>query len=938
MSDTAKIAASGRNEWNVVAEFPLSTTQKRCWFLDLLTPGNRALHVSVRWEIRGTLQSKSLEKAFQTVIDRHEILRTRFVETDGTPVQQVTDGIAFRLAVIDIQKVPEEQRETFVQRIAAEQAAMPFDLTRPDLLRATLVQVEKQRAFLVFTVHQICFDGWSIRLLGREIGEVASAIEASRAPDLSDLPLQYGDYALWQEDYFAHSDFGAETDFWLKQLDGTRYFEVQGDHPRPAKRTTNVSLLSCDLSAEFGKRLEAEAQRNGMSPFSFGAGIVSAVLHRFTGENQVLFGTQIAGREDVDLEALIGVFINNLVLRFDFPSVLGIAEHLRRTNATIQASLTHQAMPFNRLVELVNPPRDPSRSPLIAINFILQKAFLEDIRYGDFELVSSPSRSAGAIYDLNFVMIGRPGGWKMTLEYNPDLFSNQTAATLLECWRATSELFVEHPDASLIDIPEPSPRLAPEDTPHKAKLLSLARTIESLDSVREAAVVNHSEDAREYKPYAFVSPATSVRLPLERLPTAIVEDLRGRLAAADMPIGVSILQNLPRLDSGELHLSELVVPPIEVPVARATDSENDEAIARLEKDLSRIWSEVLEIEEIPNDASFFSLGGHSLLTVRLAVKLKNQLGIEMDLATIYQAPTIAQLARRFARTGKFSQQVGSEEHDWRIIEVRSEGEGTPVIAINNSGTLYAISKHFDTPRRCLCVRLFDPSSNLDLPPKSFEAIATDYVALVKKAQPQGPYSLFGVCVHGNLALEVARQLMEGGDAVANVFMKDVWEPHYSHALARRKSVLLVNKYHDFKTRIRRFKRGELDLATFLSMYRIVRRTGLLALALKSGILKYPEGKQFTERQQDFVRYLTDARNEYFPQFYDGDVTMLLTSESPQGNLFDPSLGWKDIIGGNLKIVEVDDIVVYRDVEIGTDAVAGAIEATLAEFDGTVSPT
>ncbi|MGG6896914.1 condensation domain-containing protein [Rhizobium sp. BR 315] len=447
-------------EPQIIGEFPCTQTQLRCWILDQLNPGNPALNVAVRWEIRGNFKASTLEAAFRKVIQRHEILRTRFIERGGQPFQQAVSDVNFKMSVIDLRGMPLEQRQARILSIGEETAQAPFDLSTPGLFRVTLLMAENERGFLLITAHQSCFDGWSIRVLGREVGEIAAAIDAGRAPVVPELPLQYGDYALWQQEYLQSYGFETEKTFWRDMLQGAPYFEVSPDRPRGQVKTNRGNILSIVQPPVFTDRMDAAARAHRVSQYSFGAAVLSAALHRLTEAQTVLFGSQIAGREHSDLEDMIGVFINNMVLRFDFRSDLSFDEHIRSVSTTIEGALNHQRMPFNKLVELVNPVRDPARNPLISVNFNLQKAFLEDRSYGGFELISSPSQSPGVIYDLSFIMIGRPTGWRMSIEYNADLFDASTVESLLQLWRNAYEIALDRPEAPLSSLAAPNRHLA----------------------------------------------------------------------------------------------------------------------------------------------------------------------------------------------------------------------------------------------------------------------------------------------------------------------------------------------------------------------------------------------------------------------------------------------------------------------------------------------
>ncbi|MFS8110511.1 condensation domain-containing protein [Rhizobium jaguaris] len=439
----------------IIGEFPCTQTQLRCWILDKLLPGNPALNVAVRWEIRGAFKASTIEAAFRKVIQRHEILRTRFIEREGQPFQQAVDRIDFKMSVIDLRSMASDQRQARIMSIGEETAQAPFDLGKPGLFRVSLLMAENDRGVLLITAHQSCFDGWSIRVLGREVGEIAAGIDAGRQPVLPELPLQYGDYALWQQEYLQSYGFETEKTFWREKLSGAPYFEVTSDHPRGRVKTNHGNILSIAQPLSFSERIDAAARAHRVSQYSYGAAIISAMLHRLTNAQTVMFGSQVAGREHADLEDLIGVFINNLVLRFDFSSDTSFAQHIHSVSETVEGALNHQRMPFNKLVELINPVRDPSRNPLISVNFNLQKAFLEDHRYGGFELISSPSQSPGVIYDLSFIMIGRPSGWRMSIEYNADLFEASTIEGLLQLWQKAYEIALDHPEASLSSLIAP---------------------------------------------------------------------------------------------------------------------------------------------------------------------------------------------------------------------------------------------------------------------------------------------------------------------------------------------------------------------------------------------------------------------------------------------------------------------------------------------------
>lgn len=462
--------------------FPCSSSQERCWFIYALDPGTAALNIALRWELKGQFNPSTIEQAFQTIIDRHEILRTRFVEKDGEPVQEVVSHFNFKLSVVDLTILPEEKRLDEAMEIGRREAHLPIDISQLPLIRVTMLRLAPDRAYLLLTLHQIVFDGMSIRVLANELGVIAAALDAKRPHNLPEPPLQYGDYCRWQKEYFASGNLASEISYWKGKLGGAPYFEVSPDHPRPARPTHRGEIVAAILPKELGDGLEEAARKQNLTFFSLGCAVMATMLHRYTGGTDVIIGTQIAGRDEQDLENMIGIFINNLVLRFDASGDPSFTEFLKQVNGTVQDALIHQRMPFHKLVEALNPPRDPKRTPLISINFAVLNDVREEQKYGDFVLLRQPSHSTGSLYDLNFFMLRWPEGWRMALEFNLDLFDKGTAERLLGFLVSTFELAVSNPHAKLSAlIPPVRESLTLEEAPAHINLPAAADSTQPND-------------------------------------------------------------------------------------------------------------------------------------------------------------------------------------------------------------------------------------------------------------------------------------------------------------------------------------------------------------------------------------------------------------------------------------------------------------------------
>ncbi|WEX10486.1 condensation domain-containing protein [Chelativorans sp. AA-79] len=925
--------APAENPRRVIAEFPCTQTQLRCWFLDQLKPGNPALNVAVRWEIRGAFKIASIEEAFRKVIERHEILRTRFADVDGQPVQQVVDSVDFRMSVIDLRNVPASQRDERIQSISRETAGVPFDLREPGLFRVTFLMVENNRGLILITAHQSCFDGWSIRILGREVGEMASAIDSGRTPTLPELPLQYGDFALWQAEYRQSYGFEAEKAYWRRQLADAPYFEIRPDRPRGGVKTNRGDIVSVAMPLEFGERINLAARGLQVSLFSHGAAVISAALHRFSGERQILFGTQIAGREDVDLENLIGVFINNLVLRFDASDELSFAEHVRRAGETVESALNHQRMPFNNLVELINPARDPARNPLVSINFNQQKAFLEDARYGGFELISSPSQSPGVIYDLNFIMIGRPNGWRMSVEYNMDLFDAATAKELLRVWQETYEMALERPEATLGSFgTPPSARL--QKTAPSGELGGIEALLGKHPDIQEAAAIRTDDGGI----YAFVAPSPSLSRPLETLPAFLMDHLANRLPAKDMPAGVSVLLMFPRTPAGDIDRQALKAPspgPLparERPISKPAPDARSLAPAK-EHELARIWANVLGVDEVKGSDDFFALGGHSLLALRMFSAMREAFGVKPELSLLFKAPTLAAFCREVfgeeAATAEMPTATAEAEEKPRSVywetSVYRKGNGAcTVYTLNHPLLYYHMANALADGPSVVNLHMFGAELDDELRRMSIEEIVADAIRAMDLRPGSGPLVLVGLCINGLLAIEMARQLRGMGHDVDCVAMIDTWAPGYFRALPR-----LRQSRWKLERRVKRLAyftgrllRGRIRLMDYLKEFNLSQK--LLGRLSSAAALTKEE-----VATEAVTELLVNASRSYRLQPVMDEEVLLFRSQAHHKRARKLLFGWRGFIREDSAVHDVEGWHEDSLTSAGIESLAGTLSRRLA---------
>jgi hypothetical protein len=691
----------------VVAEFPCSQSQLLWWILDSIHPGDPAYNIAVCWEIRGRFNAASIEAAFERVITRHEILRTRFIEQNDTPIQQVMRSAPFKLSIIDLRGLSEEKRTERVTSISEMMAREPFDLTRPGLIRAALLLMDADRGILMTTAHHIVFDGWSIRVLGREIGEIASAIDAHRLPALADLPLQYGDFVLWQRDHLEGCGFETEKSYWIERIGGHPYFEVKSDFPRGESKSSAAGMSTASKPSAFGEKMTSAAAQLNVTQYALGSAVVALLLAFETSNDAVVIGSQVSGRYDEELEPLIGVFINNLVLRFDIDRNTTFREHVASVAASIADALEHRNMPFNRLVELVNPVRDAKRNPLISVNFNLQKAFMEDRTYGAFELISRPSLSPGAIFDLNFFMVGRPDGWRMSLEYNSDLFTSATAERLLANWQSIYEAVLTNPGIAVRDIS-----------------YNGQSTAENVDEIGVPAE----------EPVQFLEKA----------------------AAHTITVG---------------GLTPDMTPN-----------------STLQATMTRIWQDVLGVIKVSAFDDFFKLGGHSLLALRMISRVRSELHLAPNLALLFQAPTLAAFTAGCAALTSLEMPHAVAHNPWQRITFRA-GTKADIYTINHPFLYYRLARELPDAVGVHNINLFGTDITDTLRGLSFSELTDLAISRIEESSNGTPIALFGLCVNGNMAVEISHRLRARGHDVPFTGIIDSWstDAHQfvSEGLAKR---------------------------------------------------------------------------------------------------------------------------------------------------------
>ncbi len=433
---------------------PLSFAQQRLWFLDQFEPDSPAYNIPAAVRLKGLLDTPALERAFDEVVRRHESLRTRFVSSDGEPLQEVVPELGLRLTKVDLSRLPGDEREAEVDRLALEDARRPFRLSDVPLIRAGLLMLSPDEHVLLLTMHHIVSDGWSMAVLIGEIAALYEAFSAGRPSPLAELPIQYADFAAWQRRWLRGEVLDRQLAYWKRQLaDAPAVLELPADRPRPAVQTYDGAAHFFALPESLSASLQAESRRAGVTLFMTLLAAFQTLLHRYTGREDIPVGSPVAGRNRAETEPLIGFLVNTLVLRTNLGGDPTFSELLERVREVTLAAYTHQDVPFERLVEELQPARHTSHTPLFQVMFVLQNAPMPRLELPGLELTALPIGNGTAKFDLTLSLAEQGGGLTGSLEYNTALFDAATIRRMSEHFRVLLEAIAADPSQRLSALP-----------------------------------------------------------------------------------------------------------------------------------------------------------------------------------------------------------------------------------------------------------------------------------------------------------------------------------------------------------------------------------------------------------------------------------------------------------------------------------------------------
>ena len=430
--------------------FPLSFAQQRLWFLEQLYPETPVYNIPAAVRLRGRLERAALARALAIVIDRHHILRTRFVDDDGEPWQEIFVSPPLELPPTDLSSIPEEQREHELERQVRTEARRPFDLSGELLLRTRLFRLTEAEHLLVLNMHHIASDLYSFRLLFEDLKEAYEAVLANRPAHLPELPIQYSDYAVRQRAQGNAKTQQPHLEYWRMQLAGApAVMNLPTDRPRPGVPTFNGQRCARELPPELVLALKSLSRDEGATPFMLFLAAFKTFLYRLTSQEDLLVGAPIVGRNRADIQRMIGFFSNTIVLRSRPRGDLTFREFLGQVRATALEAFAHQDLPFEKLVRELSPVRALNHAPLVQVMFVLQPPLGENVAFPGLTASAELIDCDTAKFDLTLSIGTGAAGWTAEIEFDCDLFD-----------RGTIERWLNQFEALLKDLPaNPARRL-----------------------------------------------------------------------------------------------------------------------------------------------------------------------------------------------------------------------------------------------------------------------------------------------------------------------------------------------------------------------------------------------------------------------------------------------------------------------------------------------
>jgi alpha-ketoglutarate-dependent taurine dioxygenase len=462
--------------------FPLSSGQRRLWFLQQLKPNSAAYNYPVSIHLRGRLDVAALERGISEIVRRQDALRTNFVKVEGQPVQRIRPHEPIRLRLFDLTTLDDAEREARAATLIADEAQRPFDLSGELLCRVTLLRLSDEHHILLLLMHHIVFDGWSLGLFLRELGILYDCFRRGLQNPLPELTFRYVDYAVWQQQTLRDERLEELLSYWKRQLAGAPALaRLPADRPRPAAQTFRGAQQTLSLSAELSDRLRTLSRREGVTLFMTLLAAFKTLLYRSSGETDIIVGTDTANRSRVETEELIGFFVNIVPLRTDVSGNPTFLELLGRVREVALQAYAHEELPFDKLVEALCPERVPGYTPFVQVLFLLQNAPLARNTLAGLSMSMQETGKETTKFDLVVSVAETTDGLAWVFNYSTDIFEEATIARLMKRFRTLLGSIADCPEARLNDLEV----LTETELRHK-KMQTMERQGSKLQKLRSA--------------------------------------------------------------------------------------------------------------------------------------------------------------------------------------------------------------------------------------------------------------------------------------------------------------------------------------------------------------------------------------------------------------------------------------------------------------------
>jgi len=428
----------------------LSFAQQRLWVLTQLEPDGAAYNLPIALRLSGALDVQALEWSINEVLRRHEALRTTFSQVEGQPVQIVIPPSAMTIPIVSLEQVSSPERDAALLRLATAEAQRPFELAYGPMLRVTLLRLGVQEHVLLLTMHHIVSDAWSSHLLVREMTELYVAHVQGRPSSLLELPIQYADFSVWQRQWLSGTHLERQVDYWKERLAGAlEPLALSMERPRPPVQTSHGASLTITLSSELCSAITELSRREGVTLFMTLLAGFYALLFRYTGRPDLIVGSPIANRTRSEIEGLIGFFVNTLALRADLSGTQTVRELLALVRQVCLGAYTYQDVPFEKLVEVLQPVRDVSYSPIFQVMFELQNAPASELAVPGLHITTVDAEPLTAKFDLTLTLCETEGGFTASMEYNTDLFFADSMSRMLHHYELILRDMTARPSATI---------------------------------------------------------------------------------------------------------------------------------------------------------------------------------------------------------------------------------------------------------------------------------------------------------------------------------------------------------------------------------------------------------------------------------------------------------------------------------------------------------